>query len=107
MATRVHQSVNTTTVKLVDQGTGSPTTLVDRATSPIQWGNLNHSPQPEPPVEGYFTKTGNQWDQAVTQARMAYPTIEENPIPADLSEVVLQDFFHDLNSLDPDFKDFM
>ena len=106
MAARVHQSTNTSTVRLTDRGTGNTTTLVDRATSPIRWGNLHHTPNHEPMIEEYHTSSGNFWDQTGSKAEKTDLTTEESPLPADLSDVVLLDFFQDLNSLELDFKDF-
>ena len=106
MAANVHRSTNTPSVRMIDSGTGNSTTLVDRATSPIRWGNLHHTPNQEPMIEEYHTSTGNFWDQTGCTADQTDLTSEESPLPPHLSDSVLQDFFQDLNSLELDFSDF-
>ena len=91
-----------------EQGCGSPITLVSSSTSPILWGNLHLPPQPPVLVEEYHTSSGNQAHQlSESGVDTTYLQRDEDPLPPDLSNIVMNDFFQDLDSLNLDFSNFM
>ena len=102
-----HQGSNTDSIRTVDKKIGSPIQLVDRATSPVQWGNLNRpTSQATPPVESYSTATGNFWETKTVDNLVVISHKDESPLPEDLQNIPLheKDFFMGLNSLNLDFQ---
>ena len=108
MAAVAHKHCNTSPRKFKEQGCGSPLISTSSSTSPILWGNLHLPPQPPAIVEEYHTRSispVHQLSESVVEPTHLH--MDEDPLPTDLSSLVVQDFFQDLDSLNLDFSDFM